>query len=298
MDETPSDDSLDSRRSTDDSGDPSDRALAGRSAPRDGSSRRSLRSRRAFLAGGAAVTAALAVPTVGALTTRQQSDREFRVRIENVSDAETLETTADGEAADQPVPLSPGAWAVHTADEPVFSSGQPERDNGLEEIAEDGMPGKLAESLSARDTVVASGAFTTPVGADGPAPLLPGDAYEFTAPASAGKPTLYLSLVTMFVPSNDLFYALGGADGMALFDGDAPRSGDVTDRVGLWDAGTELNEEPGVGENQVQRQRGAGVGLVERGTVAPISDVNGYAYPAVSDVVRVRVTPAGMDGGN
>jgi hypothetical protein len=73
--------------------------------------------------------------------------------------------------------------------------------------------------------------------------------------------------------------------------GMAPVAGDVTDHVGLWDAGTEVNEEPGVGPNQAQRQRGAGVGLVERGTVVPIEAVNGYAYPAVSDVLRVRVTP-------
>jgi len=43
----------------------------------------------------------------------------------------------------------PPLYAVHSADEPIFSSGEPERDNGLEEIAEDGMPGRLAESLAA-----------------------------------------------------------------------------------------------------------------------------------------------------
>lgn len=43
--------------------------------------------------------------------------------------------------------------------------------------------------------------------------------------------------------------------------------------------------------DQVQRQRGAGVGLVERGTVAPIETVNGYDYPAVGAVLTVTLTP-------
>ena len=64
--------------------------------------------------------------------------------------------------------------------------------------------------------------------------------------------------------------------------------------MSLWDAGTEINEEPGVGENQPQRQRGAGVGLVERGTVAPIEDVNGYDYPKTEDVLKVMLVPDGM----
>jgi len=95
----------------------------------------------------------------------------------------------------------------------------------------------------------------------------------------------------MFVPSNDAFYALGGATGVPLTDMVHPTQGDVTERVDLWDAGTEINEEPGVGENQPQRQRAAGVGLVERGTVATIEDVNGYDYPATEDVLQLLVQP-------
>jgi hypothetical protein len=227
-----------------------------------------------------------------------QGEMPLTVRIENVSSPKTLETSLDGEAGCQPVPLSPGAYAVHTAEEPVFTADSPERDNGLEEIAEDGSPGRLAAALGNRDTVTDSGAFTTPVGADAPAPLLPGDAYEFTVQASPDRPTAYLSLVTMFIPSNDLYYALGGADGMSLFDGDDPITGDVSDRVGLWDAGTEVNEEPGAGPNQAPRQRAAGVGLVERGTVAPIAEINGYDYPSPKDVIAVSIShgATGDDG--
>ena len=251
-------------------------------------------SRRRFLLGGAAVTGALAVPTAGVLGSNDppqiQQVREFRVRLENVSDGSTLQTSEGS----KPVPMSPGAYAVHTADEPIFTPGEPERGNGLEEIAEDGAPpGKLADALAARDSVTDAGAFATPTGADGPGPLLPGNDYEFTVEAAAGKPTRYLSLVTMFVQSNDVFLALGGADGLELFADGEPNVGNVTDSLALWDAGTEINQEPGVGGHQAPRQRAKNVGDVERGTVAPIDEVNGYEYPAVDEVARLTVTPTG-----
>lgn len=254
-------------------------------------------SRRKFLAGASALGLA-GLGVAGAAARQESQTREFTIRIENVSDGETLSTTADGEAMAQPVPLSPGAYAVHTRDEPIFSRGTPERDNGLEEISEDGMPDKLVSSLMERDTVVDAGAFATPMGADGPGPLTPGNAYEFSVEATSDRPTAYLSFVTMFVPSNDLFYAFGGESGAALFGDGGPRAGNATDRVSLWDAGTEVNEEPGVGENQVQRQRGPGVGLVERGTVAPIEAVNGYDYPATENVLNVTLTPNGESNGD
>lgn len=214
----------------------------------------------------------------------------YSVRIENVSTAMTLETTAmEDELKEQPVPLSPGVFAVHNGKAPIFRSGEPERDNGLEEVAEDGMPTRLAEWLAEQNGVSQSGAFTTPVGMDAPAPapLTPGSAYEFEFEAMPGD---RLSFVTMFVPSNDLFYSPDEM-GIDLFTSGEPIDGDVTDRIGLWDAGTEINEEPGVGEHQPQRQRGSGVGLVERESVVPISEVNGYTYPDATDVLNVTVSP-------
>ena len=60
----------------------------------------------------------------------------------------------------------------------------------------------------------------------------------------------------MYVQSNDLFLSPGDT-GIALFADDGlPISGDITAQIGLWDAGTEVNEEPGVGANQAPRQAG------------------------------------------
>ena len=75
------------------------------------------------------------------------------------------------------MPLSPGAYAVRDLDaKPMFSEGEPVFSNGLEAVAEDGSPGMLAQSLAAAEGVKQGGAFTTPVGADGPEPLGPGHA--------------------------------------------------------------------------------------------------------------------------
>ena len=68
--------------------------------------------------------------------------------------------------------LSPGVWAAHTDAAPLFTSGEADRGQGLEGIAEDGTPGQLAGTL-ALETVTTGGAFAVPVGADGPGPLGP-----------------------------------------------------------------------------------------------------------------------------
>jgi len=140
---------------------------------------------------------------------------------------------------------------------------------------------------TARDFTV-SGVFDTPVGQKSPGPIFPGDAYEFTFGANPGEK---LSFATMFVQSNDLFYAPEG-DGIALFDGMTPVDGDVTSEVYLWDGGTEMNEEPGVGTNQAPRQGGPDTGAIDADmTVRMVSD--GYTYPAVMDVIKVTVTHLG-----
>ncbi|UCC84797.1 MAG: spondin domain-containing protein [Gemmatimonadota bacterium] len=184
------------------------------------------------------------------------------------------------------VPLSPGVWAVHTADAVLFTAGQADHGDGLEALAEDGDPSGLAAALAGQSGVVSSGAFTTPDGASMAGVILPGQSYSFTVTATPGAK---LSLATMFVQSNDLFYA-PDEEGIALFSmGGSPVSGDVTSQFMLWDAGTEVNQEPGIGLDQAPRQSAPDSGAEENGTVRLVND--GYTYPSVSDVIRVTVTP-------
>lgn len=209
---------------------------------------------------------------------------EFTVRVENVSTTETLQTM-DGSVA---VPLAPVAYALHDEMGALFRTGEPASE-GLETLAEDGSPTTLVEELEAAG--LHAGAAAVPVDADEAGPIGPGGTYEFTVTAHEGQ---YLSLATMFVQSNDLFYAPEPA-GIPLWADGEPVDGDLTDRLVLWDAGTEVNEEPGAGSNQPPRQSGPDTGPSEDGVVRRISAVDdGFTYPDVSDVVNLTVSPGGM----
>lgn len=184
-------------------------------------------------------------------------------------------------------PFAPGVWAVHTTTEPLFAGGQADRGQGLEALAEDGNPAPLAEVLANQtDGISSSDVFNTPAGQSEPGPLLPGSAYEFTIAAAPGD---YLSFATMFVQSNDLFYAPGG-EGIALFKADGtPVSGDVTGQISLWDAGTEINQAPGFGPDQAPRQSGANTGADESGVVQVVADE--FTYPDSAGVIRIIISP-------
>ena len=203
----------------------------------------------------------------------------FTLTIENISGDSEL-----------PSPLAPGAYAVHTGATPLFVAGQADQGLGLEALAEDGDPSGLAASLAGNDMAIHSGVFTTPDGADGPGPLFPGSSYSFTFEAAPGE---RLSFATMFVQSNDLFFAPDEM-GIALFDDEGkPLSEDVTDAVLLWDAGTEVNEEPGAGPNQAPRQAGPNTGEDEMGVVRLVDD--GFEYPDVDNLIRVTGTVEEME---
>lgn len=183
-------------------------------------------------------------------------------------------------------PLAPGVFASHTGSNVLFTARSADRGEGLEALAEDGNPAILAPAVAGRAGVSASGAFNTPEGASGPGPLFPGSAYSFTFSATPGEK---LSFATMFVQSNDLFYAPNG-NGIALWtSGGNPISGDITSLIQLWDAGTEIDQAPGVGGDQAPRQSGANTGAVDpNNTVREVIDAR---IPAVNAVIRVTITP-------
>jgi len=106
------------------------------------------------------------------------------------------------------------------------------------------------------------------------------------------QPGERLTSATMFAQSNDLFYA-PQEDGIALFDATGkPIRGDVTSQILLWDAGAEVNEEPGLGPNQAPLQAAPNTGPAENGVVRSITEVkDGFHYPTVPQVLRVTITP-------
>ena len=231
-----------------------------------------------------AVAALLFAPA--ALWAQYATGREvqFTVRVENVSTPQTLQLS-NGSTA--PAPTAPLLWTVTDGGNPLFTAGRKDRGQGLEQLAEDGNPGVLADYIKASmHSVAYSGIVTTPLGDKAAGPILPGKVYEFSFPAAPGQ---RLTMAMMFGQSNDLFYA-PGADAIALFDKKGkPLTLDVTRELKLWDAGTEVNEEPGLGPNQAARQPAPNTGPTEHGVVRLVHDR--FHYPAVTSVIRVSIAP-------
>ena len=225
--------------------------------------------------------AALSVIAFGGAT--QKGATKFKVRIENISNADGF-TPSNG--MKWPFAISPGAYSIHRGSgNPLFKVGSYAGHTGLEAQAEDGDPEMLVRGASHHAGVLTNGTFKTPVGASMPGPVTPGAAFEFEVMTSPGA---HLFVTFMFGQSNDLFF--GNENGLDLFDKDGkPLDGDVTSQFGLWDAGTEVNEEPGIGPNQAPRQKTANTGMSERKKVGAVKD--GFTYPATTDVLRITVTP-------
>ncbi len=211
--------------------------------------------------------------------TGKKKEAKFKVRIENVSDAEGLMTEGN---AKYPFALSPGMFVVTNKKMDFFKTGK-KANAGLEAQAEDGNPEVLSKILLPKVGSLHMGIFNMPVGADAPAPILPGGVYEFEFTAMEG---MKLNFIAMFGQSNDLFYAPETA--IDLFVKGEAISGDITDRLMLWDAGTEVNQAPGIGDEQAPRQKAHNTGTAENGKVGMVKD--GFTYPNTKDVLKVTIT--------
>lgn len=182
---------------------------------------------------------------------------------------------------------APGIYASHEAPGLLFRPGTT-ASPGLEAMAEDGNPAILGAEVQATGGFRTADAFLVPTGDLAPGPLVPGKSYGFEVTAVHGE---YLSFVTMLVQSNDIFFA-PPESGIALFPDGQPLTGDVTDMVMLWDAGTEVNEKPGIGIFQAPRQLAPNTGMDEMGMVRLLDDEM-FTYPPVDMLIRVTVTRVG-----
>lgn len=183
--------------------------------------------------------------------------------------------------------IAPGVYASHADAGLLFRTGTT-ASPGVEAMAEDGMPAILGAEVLATGGYRTADAFAVPVGEMAPGPAYPGGAYGFHVKAVHGE---YLSFVTMLVQTNDLFFA-PPPEGIALFPDGQPLTGDVTSMVMLWDAGTEVNEKPGVGLFQAPRQLELNTGEDEMGMVRLLDDEM-FTYPETGQVIRVTVTLIG-----
>ena len=144
-------------------------------------------------------------------------------------------------------------------------------------------------------TNVKTGSFDTKVGGSMPAPLAPGETYQFSFTAGLHS---RLVLAAMFGQSNDWFLATQPS-GIPLFVNGAPISGDVTSQMGLWDAGTQVDEEPAVGPHTGPNRATAtdGPGAIDPNPlVRPVnsptllSDGTSFDTPQTSHMISVTIT--------
>jgi len=242
--------------------------------------------RLAFVIGLVLLTACYLTQFTVATATRRVESTKFTVRVENISSPEGM-TASNGQ--NFPFALSPGMFVLSDKSAPLFREGKPAHKNGLEMQAEDGDPSGLVASLMAmHHSSNLHGVFNTPVGAMAAGPIRPGNSYEFTVAAAPG---MRFFMAQMFGQSNDWFYA-PGANGIALFDAKGmPVSGDITDQFYLWDAGTEKDEEIGIGSNQGPRQKGTNTGEDEHGVVHRVKDERWTGRN--KEFFRVTITPEG-----
>jgi hypothetical protein len=231
-----------------------------------------------------AVTLSAALMAAAQAAAAQAQPTKFTIKVENISRGEALKLST-GKSA--PFVSAPVLWAVHTGNaNPLFVGGQPDAGKGLEALAETGNPGPLLKSVNGGKDIMSAGADDQPVGTTAHGPITPGQGYQFEISAVPGQS---LSVAWMFGQSNDLFYSNDRP--IALFDAAGkPVRGDMTPQLSLWDAGTEVNEEPGLGPNQGPRQKTPDAGVAEHNAVAHVRD--GYSYPRTTQVLRLSIAPA------
>lgn len=205
---------------------------------------------------------------------------DFVITIENISATGMMRS-----------PLSPGLWVNHDPGATtLFIPQWPDEGLGLQPLAEDGDPDPLAAALTTRDGVHGTGIFDTPMGADRPGPLQPGDTYRFTVTA---EPMTRLSLGLMVVGSNDLFIA-PSPEGLSLFDGGGRPlpARDASESLRLWDAGTEQDQAPGQGPFQALYGGSPDLGPAEPPvpSLIRLHRSSTRAIPLGPDLVEVVVT--------
>jgi hypothetical protein len=216
----------------------------------------------------------------------------MRVYVRNVSTT-TSAVTSTGDPL--PVVFSPGVYLVHSDSTPLFEPGTAATP-GIEHLAEEGVVSDVLTEIESRTDVTAGfyGADQLNVSYDD-APIEPGMSADFVFDA---KPGDHLELGMMWAQSNDVFVATHPG-GIALFDGTTPQTGRVEAELSLWDAGTEVNQDPGLGADQAPREAQPGDGQVEGDVIAELSDdadaqggyvdVQGFSYPSLIGMLEVEI---------
>lgn len=213
----------------------------------------------------------------------------FEVKIENVSSTPSFRAQNGSQII---TIFSSAIGMIHLQPEVLFTINRPDYGQGLQDLAELGSTARLLSSFRATSGVEVIGLADEPsTGSTGI--LAPGQSFTLLLSATSGDARLTLS--TSFLQGNDILL-MTPPEGIPLFTSEGnPISGDITSQFNYYDLGTEVNEPPGIGPNQVIRQGPAPEGQVSAGAregapVRLLIDVNdGFDYPSVAQSVRVSL---------
>lgn len=209
------------------------------------------------------------------------------VRMSNTSTAPLQTSTG----ADYEVMFAPGILIVHDDSFALYEPGMPILFPGLEALAEDGNNAPLIAQLEGLPGVWKVESYAALDEDYNSAPMLPGDSAILSELAEPGA---RLTVAAMYGESNDVFAATP-PEGVPLWNEDGTAAvGSLTDTLAFWDAGTEVNEEPGMGANQPMRQLAPDTGPDENGVVVQVDlvDASNFDYPSPQSVLAVDVEAA------
>lgn len=199
---------------------------------------------------------------------------QFQVTIENLS----------------PNVLTPAPFVSHGTTFDLFDSGSMVSAE-IEMLAEDGITDGVVELAKA-----ALGGAVLDFGVAGNAPIGPGESATVKILADPAHP--YLSFASMLAFSNDGFIGWAYGDGaLDLFPGGSPFMGKVLITPdGVWDAGTEVNDE--LAEHVPALGAEPGAGVDEKGTllrphqgILGIGDIPIERNWTGGDVARITIVP-------
>lgn len=175
-------------------------------------------------------------------------------------------------------PLSPVLVVVYQGMEnPFYKTGEPDRGEGLKELAQKGNADILAAAIKNKAGVKNVYVLKAPESTV----LLP-----MIKGAAGGKVSQQLSVIkgdriaiaTMYGFSNDWFFAITG-NGL-----DATAQGDFSSAVGLFDNGTAVNQYPGAGVTQANL---AGTPLEENKPISVVPNPN--EFTTLPSIIKVTL---------
>ncbi|MEO9650789.1 MAG: spondin domain-containing protein [Roseobacter sp.] len=186
--------------------------------------------------------------------------------------ATTVQVTITNNSDTNGLFFTPFLNVFHSGDYDPFNGGEA-ASAGLEELAELGSTGTAAAEAEAMGRIIETLTEPTGVGpAVGAPPVFdPGNSATFTLDLDSTE-NMYLTLLSMIIPSNDTFIS----DTIRLFDtnGDFIAASYDLGRSNVYDAGTEVNRQDGFGQafNTADGNGPGALGEDENGLVHLSSD--------------------------